>query len=688
MSAPLVVRLAAVLALAAAACVAGPASAAPLLGDGPAAADSGRVIWERRVVFAPRADSLPSDSAAWAEAVRRLEGRGLLAAACARRLAFAQLAVGDSTNADSLLALPSLSYSPWAWSACERRAQLALARGDHARAARLLDAAVREGWPDGERAQWLALRSEVALAVSDSAEAEVLARQLVRVYPSSGAAARGIRLLEALAGAHGDSLAVTDLRLAGESEALRAMRSGAIARFRRVLARSSGADRHRDALRLAEMLLTARMPLAARTAAETARRAADDETGRARARLLQARAMRASSSIDSSLALYADLGAHAPTATIRSLAWWEYAREAQDRSRWAEARRGFVRVAQAGDRRADDARFLAGLMQLTAGNSDSAALAWRNASGEPSRFWYAVAVRGTDRARSDSLLRAIARKPGFSFYRAAARDTLGEFAWPGQVAADSAPSGAAGRALEAVRALAGAGLAEDAGHLLARLFAGDQRLAGAEGPLSPHEWLACARTAYALGQVALGTRIAERAFSDAANDSVQWSIVPWAYPPAFAPEVVAAETLGVERALTWGLIRQESRFDPRARSSSDALGLAQLKLSTAGDVARWLREPAPTESVLFTPGVSVRYGARYFAQMLARFGGSPPVALVAYNAGPNAMRADWRELLARGGDALFCELGTNADSQDYARRITGFRQAYRVFAPREAGQVW
>ena len=57
------------------------------------------------------------------------------------------------------------------------------------------------------------------------------------------------------------------------------------------------------------------------------------------------------------------------------------------------------------------------------------------------------------------------------------------------------------------------------------------------------------------------------------------------------------------------------------------------------------------------------------------------VALAAYNAGPGTIRRDWRDLLARGGAALFCELASNADSQDYARRILGMRQAYRELRP-------
>ena len=49
------------------------------------------------------------------------------------------------------------------------------------------------------------------------------------------------------------------------------------------------------------------------------------------------------------------------------------------------------------------------------------------------------------------------------------------------------------------------------------------------------------------------------------------------------------------------------------------------------------------------------------------------------------MRADWRLLIDRGGWALYCEMAANADTQDYVRRILGYRQAYRDLKPVTAG---
>jgi soluble lytic murein transglycosylase-like protein len=210
---------------------------------------------------------------------------------------------------------------------------------------------------------------------------------------------------------------------------------------------------------------------------------------------------------------------------------------------------------------------------------------------------------------------------------------------------------------------------------------GDQRLPGRRG-LAASSWRAIAVASYAGGDLFGATKAADRALIAPSDDSTAWGFVPWAFPPAYERELnAAAMTLGVERALLWGLVRQESRFDPRAVSRSNALGLAQLLPGTARDVARALHESFTADTLLFQPDRALRYGAFYLHQLMERFENVTPVALTAYNAGPGKVRADWRLLIERGGWALYCEMAANADTQDYVRRILGYRQAYRDLKP-------
>ena len=84
---------------------------------------------------------------------------------------------------------------------------------------------------------------------------------------------------------------------------------------------------------------------------------------------------------------------------------------------------------------------------------------------------------------------------------------------------------------------------------------------------------------------------------------------------------------------------------------------------------------------MFEPDRNLRYGAHYLKKLLRRFDGEAPLALTAYNAGASKVRKDWRQIVEVGGWALYCEMASNADTQEYVRNILGFRQAYREMRP-------
>jgi hypothetical protein len=391
---------------------------------------------------------------------------------------------------------------------------------------------------------------------------------------------------------------------------------------------------------------------------------------------------------DSALALYALVTASAGGGWVESAAW-EAGRTAEDAGRWDEALLWYARTTRDAGRRAGDAAFRAGLLHFALGRADSALASWASDSSDAGRFWRGVVLRALgEQVEGDSVLRRVAALPGYAFYRAAARDTLGVRGWPGGLrpvvtpALDSCPG------LRAAEELAAIGASDEAGLLLSGVDARGVLLGSdVPGCDAVEEALAGAGVAYALGRSGLGIALAGRAvrLNDAElRDAAAWPRIPWAFPPAFeslfvSPRDPVVATL--EPALLFAVAYQESRFDPRARSRSDALGLMQLKLGTARDVARWARDPAPTEATLFDPETSVRYGARYLARLLGRFEGSVAAALSAYNAGPGSLTPRWRELRERGGEALLCELSSNPLAQDYARRILGYRQAYRELRP-------
>lgn len=124
----------------------------------------------------------------------------------------------------------------------------------------------------------------------------------------------------------------------------------------------------------------------------------------------------------------------------------------------------------------------------------------------------------------------------------------------------------------------------------------------------------------------------------------------------FGPVVdEAARRNGVDPALLRALVRQESGFDPAARSPAGATGLGQLMPGTAAGLG--VTNP-------LDPAQSADGAARYLKAQLQTFGGDVQLALAAYNAGPGAVQR-------HGGVPPF------AETQQYVARVTAFADQYR-----------
>ncbi|MEW6391127.1 MAG: lytic transglycosylase domain-containing protein [Pseudomonadota bacterium] len=96
----------------------------------------------------------------------------------------------------------------------------------------------------------------------------------------------------------------------------------------------------------------------------------------------------------------------------------------------------------------------------------------------------------------------------------------------------------------------------------------------------------------------------------------------------FTPAPGAAET-----AFVYSISRQESNFDPEARSGVGARGMMQLMPATASLVARKLGEDHSVDR-LSDASYNMRLGSVYLGQMVNKFSGSYIMAAAAYNAGP------------------------------------------------------
>jgi soluble lytic murein transglycosylase len=118
------------------------------------------------------------------------------------------------------------------------------------------------------------------------------------------------------------------------------------------------------------------------------------------------------------------------------------------------------------------------------------------------------------------------------------------------------------------------------------------------------------------------------------------------YPQPFAQEIhAAAGAAGLEPALVFGLIRQETRFMAQLQSSAGARGLMQLMPNTA----RWVAKKVGMENFnpqrveqINDPATNLKLGTSYLRMVLDDLSGSQAMAAAAYNAGPGRPRR-WRE---------------------------------------------
>lgn len=82
------------------------------------------------------------------------------------------------------------------------------------------------------------------------------------------------------------------------------------------------------------------------------------------------------------------------------------------------------------------------------------------------------------------------------------------------------------------------------------------------------------------------------------------------------------------------IARQESQFDRAAVSHAGARGLMQLMPGTARETAGKLGLSYNMASLTTDTDYNIRLGSSYFQRMLSYYGGSYPLAVAAYNAGP------------------------------------------------------
>jgi soluble lytic murein transglycosylase len=132
--------------------------------------------------------------------------------------------------------------------------------------------------------------------------------------------------------------------------------------------------------------------------------------------------------------------------------------------------------------------------------------------------------------------------------------------------------------------------------------------------------------------------------------------------------------------LVAAVINAESGFRVDVVSSAGAVGLMQVKPSTAKAVARAAGIEGPVDATTLSAApLNIRIGTAYLAELVARYDGDVPLALAAYNAGLG--NADNWATAARRSGRPFSESIAFPATARYVEKVVAQERVYRSLYP-------
>ncbi len=163
-----------------------------------------------------------------------------------------------------------------------------------------------------------------------------------------------------------------------------------------------------------------------------------------------------------------------------------------------------------------------------------------------------------------------------------------------------------------------------------------------------------------------------------------WDDIALRFPIQYASQINNnASRLGIDPAIIFALIRQESMLDSHALSPAGARGLMQIMPATGQYIASKLGEPWQSERHLFNPDLNIRYGSTYYKQLLDRFSGHFALATAAYNAGPNRI-TKWLPTDKPAPADIWIETIPYKETRQYVTRVLSYALIYQFRTQKNA----
>ncbi len=143
------------------------------------------------------------------------------------------------------------------------------------------------------------------------------------------------------------------------------------------------------------------------------------------------------------------------------------------------------------------------------------------------------------------------------------------------------------------------------------------------------------------------------------------------------------QNISVEPPFTLAIIRQESVFNPGAKSPANAYGLMQLIPPTAKRMAKSLKITYSQGRLLSDPKYNITLGSYYLESLIEQFNGSYILAICSYNAGPGNTKkwidkyGDPRQMENVDDVLDWMESIPFAETRNYVQRVMENLQVYR-----------
>jgi soluble lytic murein transglycosylase len=115
-----------------------------------------------------------------------------------------------------------------------------------------------------------------------------------------------------------------------------------------------------------------------------------------------------------------------------------------------------------------------------------------------------------------------------------------------------------------------------------------------------------------------------------------WDALDIRFPIVYDTAILkASKQQGLDPSWVFGIARQESAFNPHARSHVGATGLMQLMPDTGKLIAKLINSPLKNTAELLNPDRNIELGSAYLKRVYDQLQKNPVLATASYNAGPH-----------------------------------------------------